>query len=233
MKKVRSLKIEVPPAEELDQARRRILEKFESFNPERDKIQTIYSSEAEQQHGEDVIDQITILLRAHKRPELSETMIYNQVVWACAHIPEPATPPATKDQITKEVAASANKLLRQLGNPDLPPYNIFRVFGTIDKWNEFIEFLESLAALTHPKPPRNFDPAKRACAAVAYLLITTCTTQKPTGTAGGLFRTVAGLLHQFAYPTPDGEIVDLKTACDEVLRRVKAGEDPQQRPLLT
>jgi hypothetical protein len=76
MKKVRSLKIEVPPAEELALACEQIVQKIASFDPERDKIQTIYSSEAEQQHGEDVIDQITILLRAHKRPELSETMIY-------------------------------------------------------------------------------------------------------------------------------------------------------------
>jgi hypothetical protein len=66
---------------------------------------------------------------------------------------------------------------------------------------------------------------KRACANLAYLPITNCTTQKPTGTAGGLLRTVAGLLHQFACPTQDGEIVDLKTGCDEVLRRVKAGAD--------
>jgi hypothetical protein len=225
MKKVRSLKIEVPPAEELALACEQIVQKIASFDPERDKIQTIYSSEAEQQHGEDVIDQITILLRAHKRPELSETMIYNQVVWASAHIPEPATPPATKDQITKEVAASADKLLRQLGNPDFPPHHKFCVFGQSDRWNVVIECLEGLAALTHSKPPRNFDPAKRACATLAYLLITRCTTQKATGTAGGLFRTVAGFLHQFAYPTRDGEIVDLKTACDEVLRRVKAGDD--------
>ena len=60
---------------------------------------------------------------------------------------------------------------------------------------------------------------------IAYLLITKYTTEVPTGTEGGLFRTVTGLLYQFAYPTTDGEIVDLKTACDKVLKRIKAGQD--------
>ena len=52
MKKVRSLKIEIPSAEELDQARDRILKQFAAFDPQRDKIRTIYPSEAEQEHGE-------------------------------------------------------------------------------------------------------------------------------------------------------------------------------------
>jgi len=93
----------------------------------------------------------------------------------------------------------------------------------MQKRNAFIEGLERLSALNYRRPPRNIAPAKRACGQLAYILITQCTTQKPTGTAGGLLRTIAGLLHQFAYPTQDGEIVDLKTACDQVLRRVKAG----------
>lgn len=222
MTKMRSLKREVPSAEELNGAREQILKRLASFNPERDKIRTIYPSEAAEQHGENVLDQITIQLRAHKRPELSEVMIYNDVTMACAQIPKPATAPAIEDEITREVAATASKLLRLLGNPALPPHHQLGVFGQPDIWNEFIERLERLAALTYRRPPRNIDLAKRACATLAYLLITRCTTQKPTGTAGGLFRNVAGLLHQFACPTQDG-VADLKSACDEVLRRVKAG----------
>src|SRR5215471_135784 len=107
MKKVRSLKTEIPPAEELDRARHRILERLASFNPERDKIRTIYPSEAAQRHGEAVLDQIAILLRAHKRSELSEVMIYNHVTMACAQIPMPATPPAIEAETTRELVATA------------------------------------------------------------------------------------------------------------------------------
>ena len=224
MKKVRSLKREVPSAEELNRAREQILKRLSS-NREPDKIRTIYPSEAAERPGENVLDQITIQLRAHKRPELSEVMIYNEVTMACAQIPKPATAPAIEDEITREVAATASKLLRLLGNSALPPHHQLVVFGQPDIWNEFIERLERLAALTYRRPPRNIDLAKRACATLAYLLITRCTTQKPTGTAGGLFRNVAGLLHQYACPTQDGEIADLKTACDEVLRRVKEGRN--------
>ena len=224
MKKVRSLKKEIPPAEELDRARDQILKQLASFNPERDKIRTIYPSEAARQHGEDIIEQIVIELRPRKRPELSEAAIYNHVTMACGQIPKP-TSPATEDKIARDVAGAANKLLCLLGNPDFPPYHIRRVFGSVQIWNEWIDRSERLAALTYRRPPPNSDPAKRACANLAYLLITKCTTQKPTGTERGLFRNVAGLLHQFACPTQDGEIADLKTGCDEVLRRLKAGAD--------
>src|ERR1700740_145977 len=141
MKKVRSLKTEVPPAEELALACEQIVQKITSFDPGRNKIQTIYSSAAAEQHGEEVIGQITSLLRAHKRPEPSVVGIYNLVTMACPLIPEPTTSPATKDEFTGEVAATAGKLLRLLGNPERPQHHIFRVFGYVDRWNEFIERL--------------------------------------------------------------------------------------------
>ena len=85
--------------------------------------------------------------------------------------------------------------------------------------------MEKLTALTYRKPPRNIDRLKRECAVVAWLLITKYTVKKPTGTQDGPFRTVAGLLHQFVCPTTDEEIIDLKSACDEVLKRVRAGSN--------
>jgi hypothetical protein len=93
----------------------------------------------------------------------------------------------------------------------------------VPNWNQFIGHLENLTKLRYRKRPRNFDPVKRACAVTAWLLITQNTDATPTGTQGGLFRTIAGLLHQFVYPTADGIIADLKTACDAVLKDVKAG----------
>ncbi|MGO9400090.1 MAG: hypothetical protein ACLP19_19950 [Xanthobacteraceae bacterium] len=98
----------------------------------------------------------------------------------------------------------------------------------MDNWNRFIEHLEQLKGLTYRKAPRNFDPVKRACAIEAWLLITEYTVAVPTGTQGGLFRTIAGLLHQFVYPTADGIIADLKLACDQVLKDVKAGCDLEE-----
>jgi len=128
------------------------------------------------------------------------------------------------DEVTRELVAAARRLLRVLDRSDLPPNYRFRVFGTTQTWNQFIEHLERLEAITYRKPPRNIDRVKHDCANYAYLLITMCTTEVPTGTAGGLFRTVTNLLYQFAYPTKD-EIMDLKTACDKVLKRIKAGQD--------
>ena len=69
MKKVRSLKMEIPPEEELDRAERRILTQLASFDTQRDKVVSVYSSEAEQRRQEGIIDHITKLLRGHKRPE--------------------------------------------------------------------------------------------------------------------------------------------------------------------
>ena len=104
-----------------------------------------------------------------------------------------------------------------------PPIYKASVFQTVLNWNQFIGHLENFTELRYRKPPRNFDPVKRACAVTAWLLITQNTVVTPTGTPGGLFRSIAGLLHQFVYPTADGIIADLKTACDEVLKDVKVG----------
>jgi hypothetical protein len=127
------------------------------------------------------------------------------------------------EEVTRRLVNAARELLRVLGRSDFPPNYKFRVFHYAQNWNQFVEHLERLAAITYHKPPRNIDRVKRDCAKLAYLLIDKCTNEKPTGTQGGLFRTVAGLLHQFACPSQDGKIVDLKTACDEVLRRARAG----------
>ena len=218
--------MEIPPAEELDQARHRISERLATFNPERDKIETSYPPEAAVQHREDVLDQITIQLRAHKRPEVSEVNIYNYVTIACGsvEVETRSTKPAVVNEVTRELVAAARKLHRVLGRSDLPPYYSLRVFGTMQNWNEFIGRLERLTALTYTRPVRNIDRVKHGCANYAHLLITVCTTEVPTGTAGGLFRIITNLLYQFAYPTKD-EIVDLKTACDKVLKRIKAGQD--------
>jgi hypothetical protein len=211
----------------LDRAREQILEQLASFNTQRDKIKPVYSSEAAQRRQEGIMDHITQLLRRHKRPKQSVVAVYNQVSMACASM-APATrstKPIDVDEVTKELVNAARELLRVLGHSALPPNYMFRVFGTMQNRNQFIEHLERMAAITHRKPPRNIDRVKRDCANHAYLLITMCTTEVPTGTQGGTFRTVAGLLHQYTCPTADGKIVDLKTACDQVLKRVKSGQD--------
>ena len=60
---MRSLKIEIPSAEELERAEREILTRLASFDTQRDKIRSIYSSEAEQRRQEGIMDHITKLLR--------------------------------------------------------------------------------------------------------------------------------------------------------------------------
>ena len=150
--------------------------------------------------------------------------LYNEVAMACVQIPKPPTPPAIESKITRDITAAASRLHCLLENPDLPPNHLFRVFRYGERRNEFIKHLERIARLTYRRPPPNIDQAKRACANLAYLLITKCTTRKPTGTENGLFRDCSKPApHQHACPTEDGEFVDLKTRCDEVLRRVKAG----------
>jgi hypothetical protein len=134
-----------------------------------------------------------------------------------------STKPMDVEEITTELVAAARKLLHSLGKPELPPNFRYRVFRSVDNWNRFIEHLEQLTKLTYRKAPRNFNPVKRACAIEAWLLITEYTVVVPTGTQGGLFRTIAGLLYQFVCPSADGAIANLKSACDAVLKLNKAG----------
>jgi hypothetical protein len=141
-----------------------------------------------------------------------------------------STKPAVVEEITRDLVKAADKLLSLLKRSDFPPKYQARVFHNSGNWNQFVGHLKQLAAITYKKPPRNTDWVKRDCAKLAYLLIIECTNEKPTGTLGGLFQTVAGLLHQFSCPTQDEKIADLKTACDGVLGRVKAGGNIDNEP---
>lgn len=226
MKKVRSLKIRIPPAAELARARDQILNKLNSAAPA-DRFRIVPRSEAERQRDEGIVDQITRRLRAHRRSEQSEIMVHNQVLIACLSVEaeKHSTKPAVIEEITTKLVDAARELHSVLGKADLPPNYVFGVFRNVENWNRFVEHLEKLTTLTYRKPPRNIDRVKRECAVVAWQLITTCTVKNPTGSQGGLFRSVAGLLHQFVCPTADGEIVDLKSPCDDVLKRVRAGSN--------
>jgi hypothetical protein len=225
MKKPRSLKVVVPPARELDQARREFFDRLKSHDPTRHKIEFACASEAEQRRAEAIVEDIAKLLRAHQRPKQAPMYVYNAVVLACCSVEtaKPLTKPSVVEDITAELVGAAQELLRVLEKPYLPPFYKASIFHDVDKWNLFVGHLERLTELKYRKPPRNFDAVKRACAIEAWLLITQYTVTAPTGAQGGLFRTIAGLLHQFVYPTTDGIIADLKTSCDKVLKDVKAG----------
>jgi hypothetical protein len=224
MKKPRSPKIVTPPADELARARREIFDHLKSYDPKHDKIELVYASEAEQRRAEEIVEEIARQLRVHQRTNQTPVYTHNLVALACSFVEgaKPSRKPIVIENITTELVAAAGELLRILSKSDLPPFYVFTVFHTVPKWNQFIDHLENLTKLRYRKPPRNFDPVKRACAVIAWLLITQNTVATPTGTQGGLFRTITGLLHQFVYPTADG-IADLKAACDEVLKDVKAG----------
>ncbi len=159
-KVLRSLKFDVPSAAELALARDQIMKRIESFDPTRDKIRIIASSEAELRREEKLIDKTTKLLCKSKRSELSKVAVYNRVVLACtsAEAGKDTTKPVDIEDITKGLVDAARKLHRALGNPSSPPNYIFRVFHSPDKWNEFVEYLEKLTTLNYSKPPRNFDP---------------------------------------------------------------------------
>jgi hypothetical protein len=224
LKRTRSLKVAVPPPAELARAWDQIIKRLASFDLARDKIR-IVPADAEARRKNAIVNDITKRLRAHKLPRQSKVMVRNQVLMACAtaETAKYSTKPATEEGITRELVGAARKMYRVLGNPDLPPIHLFNVFHDVESRNQFVEHLERFTKLTYNKPPRNTDQLKRDCATVAYLLIAKYTCEKPTSTRGGLLRTVAGLLHQYASPTADEEIIDLKSACDVVCNRAKAG----------
>jgi hypothetical protein len=230
MKKSRSLKVDIPPAAELVRAQREIIDTLKSHDPKRDKVKLVCATEAEQRRAEEIVEEIAKQLQAHQRPKQAQVYMYNVVMLACCSVEtaKQSTKPIVVEEITTELVAAARELLRILGKADLPPFYTFTVFYTVPNWNQFIGHLENLTKLRYRKPPRNFDPVKRACAVMAWLLITQNTVATPTGTQGGLFRNIAGLLHQFVYPTADGIIADLKLACDQVLKDVKAGCDLEE-----
>jgi hypothetical protein len=146
MKKVRSLKIEMPPAAELARARDEILNKLASATP-LDRFRIVCPSEAERQRAEGIVDQITKLLLAHRRPKQSEVFIYNQVVLACSGVEagKHSTKPAVVEEITTGLVDAARELHRVLGKADFPPplqvrcfphdrkmESVYRTFGEID-----------------------------------------------------------------------------------------------------
>lgn len=225
MKKPRSLKVDIPPAAELARARREILDRVKLHDQKPDKIKLLCATETEQQWAEEIVEQIAKRLREHRKSKQAQVAMHGAVVFACCSVEasKEATKPRDVEEIKTELVAAAQKLLRILGRPELPPNFRYRVFRSVDNWNWFIEHLEKLTTLTYRKPPRNFDPVKRACAIEAWLLITEYTVAVPTGTQGGLFRTIAGLLHQYVCSTADGATANLKGACDAVLKFVKAG----------
>jgi len=165
MKNMRSLKIDMPPAAELARAADEIendLRSWDPKDPNQEKIRIVPSFDDEQRRREDIVDDITKQLRAHKRPEQSETLVYNQVVFTCLSVEtgKHSPKPADLDEITTELTAAARKLLRVLGNHNLPPNYVFRVFRYISKRNQFIEHLEQLAEITYSKPPEWCDEAQ-------------------------------------------------------------------------
>jgi hypothetical protein len=187
----------------------------------------VCASEAERRRAEAIVEDIARHLRAHQQPKQAPIYTHNVVVLACCSVEaaKPSAKPNVLEDTRTELVAAAGELLRILGKPDVLPFYASTVFHTVPKWNQFIDHLENLKKLTYRKPSRNFDPVKRACAVTSWLLIVQNTAKTPTGTQNGLFRTVAGLLHQFVYPTADGTLADLKTACDGVLQDVKSGCD--------
>jgi hypothetical protein len=70
---------------------------------------------------------------------------------------------------------------------------------------------------THPK----YDHAKALSARSAYNLMKSCSEAKITGTEDGPFRTVTSLFYEAISGRPD---VDLKRACDDVIRANKRSQ---------
>jgi hypothetical protein len=77
MKRLRSLKIDIPPAAELAGARREIFDSLKSLDPKRDKIKLVCTSEAEQRRAEEIVEDIAKLLRIHQQPEQERVYTYN------------------------------------------------------------------------------------------------------------------------------------------------------------
>ncbi|MGO9632226.1 MAG: hypothetical protein ACLPXW_24980 [Xanthobacteraceae bacterium] len=130
MKRPRSLKIDIPPAAELARAWREIFDRLKSHDPKRDKVKLVCDTEAEQQRAEEIVDQIARRLRKHQKPKQAQGTMYNAVVIACLSVEaaNESTKPMDVEEITMELVAAAQELLRILGRPELPPNFRYRVF---------------------------------------------------------------------------------------------------------
>jgi hypothetical protein len=225
-KQPRSLKIDVPSPEELKPAKREILSTSRRLDWERESSINEDADPEGWKRKKKIIQKITDLLWVHKMPGKSRISLNNLVVQASL-ITRPHAKPAVVAKITTEVVKAARQLHRLLGNEDLLPNHVFRICGgDTDNWYEFIQCLERATALIYVNPPKNRDPVKQVCVRNAYLLITQCTTRKPTKTRGALFYTIADLLYQINFPQDDERRDRLKFICDDLLDRVKEGFDP-------
>ena len=142
---MRSLKIEIPSAEELDRARDRILKQFAAFDSQREKIRTIYPLKPSKSTGKIFLTRSRLRFGRTNGLSCQKSGFTNASLRVAPKVPMPGTSPAIEDEITRDLAAAASKLLGLLRNSDLSPFTSF-VFGPIDIWNEFIERLERLAA---------------------------------------------------------------------------------------
>jgi hypothetical protein len=228
MKNNHSLKVDVPPPEELRLAEEKILNALSRFNPDKEKIRVGDLSEAERRRLENIIEKITKLLWEHRRPGLSQIRLYNQVCLALGGMRKKPKP-AVVEKATQDCVKAADRLHRVLRRKDFPPHHEWLICnGHLDNWNTFIECLERAMELTYKKPPKQSDRGKRRCAINAYLLITKFTTERPKRTRGGLFYRVTDLLYQVNYPTADdGNENKLKYICDAVLDRADKGFNPE------
>jgi hypothetical protein len=217
-KKIRSLKIEIPPPAELAEWKKRVLSELSQFDCARDKFSI-------DPRKKPIIEKIAKKLLPHINPGLSEVQLYNQVVLVAFVAKYPK--PSEVEEITDGAVGAAKKLLRVLSNPDFPPNYMRRVSdGDVVNWNKFIESLERLAAITYKKPPKNEDPVKRECAINAYWLITEFTKEIPTRTRGGIFYEIASLLFQVNCLTASNETDQLRSTCNKLLDRVDKGFNP-------
>jgi hypothetical protein len=91
-----------------------------------------------------------------------------------------------------------------------PPSDFCVAQNKLRQWRTVCGQLVRNPGGAHP----NFDHAKRGCAWCALGLMRRCSQQTPTGTAEGPFRTISSLLYQ----ATSGKRLDLKKACDGVLR---------------
>jgi hypothetical protein len=79
-------------------------------------------------------------------------------------------------------------------------------------------------------PPTNYDRSARRCAQAAVGLIFNVSRKKPTGTVEGPMRTVASILYKVVTGKRG---MDLKRACDDVLRGIDAARKNMKAPVHT
>jgi hypothetical protein len=87
--------------------------------------------------------------------------------------------------------------------------------------DRFTQQLRRLTSVEYEAPHHRSDFVKDLSAEIALNLMLEHSTSEPSSTENGTLRDIAAYLYEIANPSRDGEIHDLKRACDKVMKKYR------------